>query len=163
MLVTLMTDASVCDVEKVAGFGMWVVSKRGKLGYGDYIPKPICDSYIAEIEAAIHSLAVALVRGLIQKKDRVLVQLDNQGAIDCLRFKEVSRSDALEAQDTWRKLINAYDLTIELRHVKGHSQDKNKRFVSNNICDKRAKQAMRHYRDQVKVQREMLKDIEASN
>lgn len=159
MRVTLMTDASVCDVEKVAGFGMWVVSQRGKLGYGDFIPKPICDSYIGEIEATIHSLATALVRELIQKGDYVLVQLDNQGAIDCLRFQNVSRPDAVEAQETWRKLIKAYDLTIELRHVKAHSRDKNMRFVSNNICDERAKRAMRLYREQVKAQREMLKGI----
>ena len=72
-----MTDASVCGKTRAGGYGMWVVSERGKMPYGGSFQDLVTDSYIAEIQAVINSLAVAINHGMVLKGDFVLIQVDN--------------------------------------------------------------------------------------
>ena len=141
-----MTDASVCSQTGAGGFGMWVVSERGKMPYGGSFQQLTSDSLIGELRAAVNSLAVSLNHKMIQNNDFVLIQLDNTSVVDLLNGKAAKRPDTIEAMEKFHLLVKAYNLKIKARHVKGHSNKKDNRYVSNNCCDFRAKQGMRQRR-----------------
>lgn len=101
----------------------------------------------AEMMAVCHALYEAIKAGLVQQGDHVLIQTDCLGAIHRLRGSHPSKSRQEQLTSTYFKsLRKKLMLTIELRHVKGHSRKTESRFVANNMCDIRAKEGMREAR-----------------
>ena len=149
MQVTLMTDASVCGKTGAGGYGMWVVSERGKMPYGGSFQDLVADSYIAEIQAVINSLAVAVNHRMVLKGDFVLIQLDNLGAISCLQGKPSKRKDAQEAYQIWLQLTKAYHLNYKFKHVKAHTDNPDQRSKANFFCDLHAKKGMQKKRKEL--------------
>ena len=181
MRVTLMTDASVCHETEMGAYGIWVVSNRSKnYGSGVFVEKTN-DSNMGEIRAVIYSLATAINQGHIQFGDTILIQADNTTTLQTLgkwakpitqhkikngtlvfekteKVPFCDRPEVVAAVTTFDKLKEVYSLSIEFRHVKGHSSSKNMRNVSNNLCDMRAKKALREARDLFKRQQQIAKD-----
>lgn len=146
MLVTIMTDASLCATHFVGGFGYWIASPRGKEAGGGIFKGTIADSYEAEFKAVANSLHSAIQKQLVQHGDKVIIQLDNSGVIYCMSGQNTVRKDLTDVVSTIRILEKQYNLSLEFRHVKGHTQRKENRYIANKMCDKRAKQFMKEAR-----------------
>lgn len=147
MLVTLMTDASHCSTTKVAGFGFWCVSNRGKLSGGKPLNGKVEDAYQAEAKAVANSLIIGFRSGIIQQGDKVIIQLDNLAVVNGLMGN--SKKVRKDVMDVFRFIKNfkiENNIEIECRHVKGHTKRKESRFKANHHCDKIAKEQMKSAR-----------------
>lgn len=107
----------------------------------------------AEMQAVVNALYIAHRLQLVQAADEVLIQTDCMAAIDAFEGKRKKLpSQEWEAVRVLRRLRSEYDLRIVFRHVKGHTGKKEARYVTNHLCDKRAKEAMRRARARVQLE-----------
>lgn len=127
---TVVTDASWCPNQNVAGWAVWLVcnGERHKQ-YGAFkgiIRKP----HEAEMKAIINGIYIA---SKIFEPQHYHVVTDCTGAIHKLSF------DA-----DWKKVMNKIleSNSITFAHVKAHSSNKDKRSYVNSWCYKHAKEAM---------------------
>lgn len=150
MLVTIIADASYCPINGLAGYGYWISSDRGSNGGGGPLSKgqKVRNSTVAEMMAIVNALYFALKDGYVRMQDTVLLQSDCMPALDAFTFK---RHKLSEDEHLIVKKLNAfmlqYSLTLRYRHVKGHSGIKEARYLTNNLCDERAKAEMRKLRN----------------
>lgn len=156
-----MVDASHCPDTKVAGYGVWVASQRGKRAFDGAFKTTIDNATIAEMAAITNALYMGIKSGLIVSWDEVLVQTDCIAAI--LAFtgaRNPAHSEERKIIDKQKELIVLYDITVRFKHVKGHSDNPGNRYVSNNICDRKAKTNMRNARQRFKLNqiKDKLKD-----
>lgn len=165
MLVTVISDASFCPQYKVAGYGYWIASGRGKQGGSGQIIEEVEDTNSAEMMAVCNAIWHGVTKHLIVQNDSVLVQTDSLAAIDRLRGTRVVTMTDQQKRIVayYEKTIRRMGLSVSLRHVKGHTVHQEARYAANRACDKRAKVEMRAARkhkiaqthiDQIK---EMLK------
>lgn len=145
MNVTVLSDASYCPKHKVAGYGFWIACGRGKLGGGGQIIEEVEDTNAAEMMAICNSIWHGVDRKLIEAGDRVLVQTDSLAAIDRLKGQRVVTLTPQQERIIayYQKAVRRLELTVVLRHVKGHTGLPEARYVANRMCDKRAKDQMR--------------------
>lgn len=110
-------------------------------------------SSAAELLAIVNAFFFAQFNGILAEGDHVLLQTDCQRAIDVLesRIKELSR-DERSGKKRFYELKREYGCTVSFRHVKGHTRRKEARYVTNNLCDQRAKHGMRLARKRIKEQ-----------
>lgn len=120
--------------------------------------KLVANNIIAEMQAVANSLHSALKRGLVCSGDEVLLQTDCIPAIDAFESKRKKLiADEHEVLSVVQNLQERFNLTLTFRHVRGHTAHQGARYVTNNLCDKRAKAAMRQARHRVRIQN--LKEI----
>lgn len=101
-------------------------------------------SHTAEMLAVCNSLFVALREGLVQDGDHVLMQTDCKAAINAFENNRPTKMPQEgEALRFFRDLRKERTLSVSFRHVKGHTDRKETRYVTNNLCDQRAKDGMR--------------------
>lgn len=144
MRVTIITDASWCPTTKVAGYGFWVACERGRRRGGGTIKTLVPSSMAAEMMAMVNGLCQGMRLGIIASGDALLIQTDCQAAIDTFsKFR--NPSDNVEAQVVahMEELCRTGSLTVEYRHVKGHTAGRTPRTYVNNYCDAEAKKYMR--------------------
>jgi ribonuclease HI len=151
MRVTVIADASHCPDTKAAGYGFWAVSERGRHGGGGSMQGPMDTSSAAEMAALANGLFHALFKGIAQQGDHVLLQTDCQAAIDAFESRRtVLTPDERRAKKELFGLKVKHGVTVSFRHVKGHTSRTEARYVTNNLCDKRAKDGMRLARKRIK-------------
>lgn len=144
MRVTVIADASHCPDTKAAGYGFWAVSERGRHGGGGPMQVPIDSSSAAEMAAIVNGLYFALFKGIATKGDHILLQTDCQAAIDAFESKRrILTSDEKYAKARFFDIKKRNNVTVSFRHVKGHTNRTEARYVTNNLCDQRAKDGMR--------------------
>lgn len=152
MIATLMTDASHCPNTGAGSFGFWCVSNRGRLAGGKPLAGEIKDSYEAEAKGVANSLVIGFRAGIIQEGDKVVIQLDNLAFVAGLNGKQRKpRSDIKSVIDFINNFCVEKNISIDCRHVKGHSKKNANRFKANNHCDKRAKEQLNIARNNLKV------------
>ena len=94
--------------------------------------------------ALANGLAQCIAKGIAIKKDHVLLQTDCQSAIDAFESRrKVLTPDEKRAKKVLFGLKETHGITVSFRHVKGHTNRTEARYVTNNLCDKRAKEGMR--------------------
>lgn len=148
MQVTIQTDASHCPKHRVAGYAFWITCNRGRFGGGGEIVKPVSNNNVAEMMAIANALWYGIERGIIHPKDTLLIQSDSLRAMELLEGKrEVIAHDEYDVRHYFRILIRTYDLSFKFRHVKAHTSVKDKRSISNRLCDRKAKHSMRLARE----------------
>ncbi|MFA7523078.1 MAG: RNase H family protein [Halothiobacillaceae bacterium] len=153
MRVTIIADASFCPNTNVAGYGYWIATERGKQGGGGEMKGRVEGNIAAEMQAVANALHIALRLTLVQQKDEVLIQTDCMAAIDAFEGKRRNLpAQEWEAVCVLRRLRSDNDLQLVFRHVKGHTGKKEARFVTNKLCDRRAKEAMRRARARVQLE-----------
>lgn len=144
MRVTIIADASYCSMTGAAGYGWWTACERGKRGGGGAVKEKVCSSNAAEMIALVNALHLSIKFELVQGGDHVLLQTDCMGAIDAYSGK---RQQLNKSERAAKKLIyelkKQHNLTFSFRHVKGHTNRTEARYVTNNLCDTRAKVGMR--------------------
>lgn len=172
MLITLFSDASMCEKQRVGGWAAWLKSGRayGAHRIGAPFAVRVNDTAMAESMAVVNALSMALRDGFIHPEDTVLVQTDNDSVMSVLTGqarrrmsktvrlrKGLSRSQAkaiirernaeiAAVAHAFRSCIERYGLEIRWRHVKGHRGNTDRRSAVNTYCDKMAKQHMRSAR-----------------
>jgi ribonuclease HI len=147
--VTIIADASFDLRYKVAGYGYWIASARGKRPGGGLLRADVQSALQAEMMAVCRALHDGVKLRLIEPGDAVLVQTDCQTAIDIFTGICKSVKDPL-VSGVFEKLCDRHNLRITFRHVKGHTTFLDARYAANRACDARAKEAMRAERDKRK-------------
>lgn len=113
----------------------------------------VANSTAAEMQAVCNALFIALRRGLVQPGDRLLIQTDCVAAIQAFEGqRRVSVPHEREAVRYFHSLRLEQSLGVSFKHVKGHSGRQEARFVTNHLCDKRARQGMRQARATMRKQ-----------
>jgi ribonuclease HI len=103
------------------------------------------------MQACVNGLFFGLSAKLIENGDRILMQTDCQGAIDAFNHRRTRLLEhEKQAKHKLSKLIKDNNLTIKFKHVKGHTSRSEARYVTNNLCDMRAKKGMRQARAAIK-------------
>ncbi|QHB80481.1 putative ribonuclease H-like protein [Sphingomonas phage vB_StuS_MMDA13] len=112
---------------------------------------PVDTSSAAELLAIVNAFFFAQLRGILVEGDHVLLQTDCQRAIDVLesKIKELS-NDERAGKKRFYELKREFGCTVSFRHVKGHTRRTEARYVTNNLCDQRAKHGMRLARKRMK-------------
>lgn len=148
MLVTIISDASVCHATHAAGYGFWAVSQRGRHGGSGSFKQTLRGSFSAESLAIVNALFITLRLGIAQKGDRIIFQTDAKYAIDVYTgiARKVKDPVVLKARDEFRKLVADHELTFEFRHVRGHTTVADQRSRAQRNCDRRAKEGMQKAR-----------------
>lgn len=109
----------------------------------------------AEMFAVCNALYIAVRRGLVLERDHVLVQTDCMAAIHAFDgSRQVKNVDEVEAVRYFHQFRKEQSFTVSFRHVKGHTRRTEARYVTNNLCDKRAKDGMRQARKKLKEKTE---------
>lgn len=144
MRVTIIADASYCPFTSAAGYGWWTASERGKRGGGGAIREQVCNASAAEMIALVNALHLSIKFNLVEGGDHILFQTDCMAAIDAYHGKRqrLNKSER-KARKLLFELKKQHSLTFSFRHVKGHTNRTEARFVTNNLCDQRAKAGMR--------------------
>jgi ribonuclease HI len=161
MWVTIIADASYCPDTGKAGYGFWIASQRGKMGGDGVLKGKIENNIAAEMMALLNAVDAARKSNLVHKNDSVLMQTDCQPAIDAFKGLRQSITSQEKRLVRWYKdFCNEHNLHIRFKHVKGHTDNEDARYVVNNICDRKARKNMRQARDEYKDQqiREFLND-----
>lgn len=152
MKTTIVADASFCPETKVAGYGFWIASNRGKKAGSGIVAVTVKNNIAAEMMALLNGLFIGRKNNLIMVGDKVLLQTDCQAAIDAFanRRRNISLQE-IQLVVWFNEFRTTHKLAISMRHVKGHSRGKQKRFIANRICDRDAKVQMRKARHNFEI------------
>ena len=147
MRVTIIADASHCPDTCAAGYGYWIASERGKLGGGGAMKGRVDTSGAAEMLAICNALFIAVEKKLVETGDIVLIQTD---CVSAIRAFDGSRNgltcDEKKAFEHLHGLVAKAQIRVTYRHVKGHTSRPGARYITNKLCDQRAKAGMRSAR-----------------
>lgn len=147
MNVTILTDASWDQKLLVAGYGYWVASDRGKRAGGGPFKNKVSSSNQAEMQACANALFIAIREGLVKEGDSVLFQVDNLHALRVLSMLQPPVvAEEIAILRYFQTLTVGKQIAVRFRHVKGHSNKKDNRFLANNHCDERARKGLRQAR-----------------
>lgn len=151
MNVTILGDASHCPETLAGGYGFWIACERGKRGGSGAFREVVPTSTVAEMMAIVNALYCALRFELVLKGDALLIQTDCEAAIFALTDRRKLTTLESECVLKMKQFIKDNALEVVYKHVKGHSKNKQSRFLSNNACDRGAKKAMRKKRASLTV------------
>jgi len=144
MRVTIIADASHCTQSGAAGYGWWTACERGKRGGGGEVKEKVDSSSAAEMIAIVNAVHISVKGELVQEGDHILLQTDCQGAIDAfMSTRNRLTKDEKRAKSAFFDLKRKVGFTFTFKHVKGHTSRPEARYVTNNLCDARAKKGMR--------------------
>lgn len=147
MRVTIIADASFCPDTHAAGYGFWIACDRGKRGGSGAVKTRVANNIAAEMIALVNGLYTACRYGLVAKHDEVLLQTDCLAAIDAFAGNRGRISqEEIELVQYLERLKTEQKLTIQFRHVKGHTDGSTPRLYINNMCDELARKSMRRAR-----------------
>lgn len=151
MRVTILADASHCPDTKAGGYGYWIASERGKKGGSGALNGAIQSSTLAEIMAIANAIYHGVNNGLVQGHDILLIQTDCESAIFAFTSKRKGSVEEKKVIEYVQKVTRLLSLTVEYKHVKGHTNRSEARYAANNACDRAARKAMRKARDQIRL------------
>jgi len=164
--VTIFADASHDHRARVAGWGAWIKADgRNSITCGAAMKGTVASATEAELCALANALTVARLRGVLSAGCVVMMQSDCLVALAILRSKIPDIEDRpaagglavdpirrmkltkvhLAAVDVVREIVTALDISIVVRHVRGHQPGGGRQWV-NAAVDQIARQAMRHRR-----------------
>lgn len=168
--MTLFTDASWCPTSKFGGWGAWARRDGWSRGYffGGTFKTRFKSATLAEMGAVANALVWAGRENWLEGVDIVLVQSDSTGALVTIRDNIVGAREnphadgismadhtssiaddrtAAKVLDAIRSAVDLFDLSLEVRHVKGHAGGAHPRSAVNTQCDHIARKNMRLLRN----------------
>lgn len=134
---TVLTDASWCPNQKVAGWAAWIVCNDERYKRYDAFFEKVDTAHEAEIKAIINGLYIAK---RVFQPDHYHVVSDCLAAMQTLQGKTSNK----KWQEKMTEIVGTTRVTFA--HVKAHTSTKDKRSYVNNWCDFNAKMAMRQLR-----------------
>lgn len=148
MKVYLFTDASFDHLRKRAGWAIWVeVDGDAQRGFRDsgVFPRTIEDSGQAELLAVCLGIERVLQTLRLGAGDELVVQADNDYAIEAIAGRRAVRSRRMADQalvSFTRGLVTFAGIAMDTMHVKGHQQRHSLRAAINIWCDQAARTAL---------------------
>lgn len=141
MLVTIFSDAGLCDMTGSASWGGWAKSARGTARGGGILRDGVRCTAVAETRAITNAIYLALREGVAHPGDRLIIQTDNIGVQSIIKGKAPSKKSKNVRHRNATKvafdaLIAKHGLTFEWRHVKGHNANGAERSQVNIYCDR---------------------------
>lgn len=171
-LVTIFADASYDHRTGAAGFGCWIKGGGAAITHGGPL-HTVANSTDAELAALAEALDYAIYRGEVGRGRTVMLQSDCEGALSTMMkiMVDVTHSrgpdDSVEvrparrlmaslanspALDKLRRLQQAHDLKIVVRHVRGHQgRNHSGRSWVNSECDMLARRGRKEAEKQMAV------------
>lgn len=151
MLITLITDASWCPTTGVGGwaaFGVARGDRRRKWGAFKEVAISATECELRAIANGLHMVSNVFAT---TKGDKIIIQSDNQEALDILKRKIMRYHDI---RVKIYRYLREMQINADFRHVKAHIPvgKRDKRHHVNVWCDHHAKNAMRIARDLVLAQ-----------
>jgi ribonuclease HI len=146
MRVTIITDASYCSATKCGGWAVWAASERGTIKSAGGMKLLVENSSVAELMAIGNGLAFAVIEGVVQPGDEVLIQGDNQSALRAVRKPHKARGQMAEVVEKIVDLRDRRQLKLVTKHVRAHSGRETRRTWVHDWCDREARKAMRQSR-----------------
>lgn len=164
--VTIFADASHDYTACVAGWGAWIKADgQPSITCGAAMKEPIPSTVEAELCALANALVVARLRGVLARRDVVMLQSDSQTALGIIRNRIPGVADRPAeggiAVDEVRKMrltalhtaavavigeiVAAFEVALVTRHVRGHQRGGGRQWVNAEV-DRIARQAMRERR-----------------
>lgn len=146
---TIIADASWCPDTKVAGYAFYISSDLGRHGGQGIFKDPVKGSNEAEAMALVNAVYTAAKMNLVGPGCKVLLQSDSTAALGALSgTRKFIFGDEKRAQRLLRRVGDKLGLFYEYKHVPGHTDPSYRqgRYVTNRICDERAKKQMRRAR-----------------
>lgn len=144
---TLIVDASYCHETKSAGYGYCISYTGGRLTGGDGIKRDVENTNAAEMMGIVNTLCIALKNGIVTAEENVLIQTDSEASILAFQRKRiVTNGQEIAVVDYFLKIVKESCVNVTFRHVKGHTNLTGARYVTNRLCDQRAKAMMREVR-----------------
>jgi ribonuclease HI len=164
--VTIFADASHDHKARVAGWGAWIKADgRPSITCGAAMKEPIPSTVEAELCALANALVVARLRGVLARRDVVMLQSDSQTALGIILSKIPGVADRPAAGgltvDEVRKMkltklhaaavavigeiVATLDVALVTRHVRGHQPGGGRQWVNAEV-DRIARRAMRERR-----------------
>lgn len=134
---TVLTDASWCPHEHVAGWAVWIVCNNERYKRYDAFFEKVANAQEAEIKAIINGVHIAK---RVFNPDHYHVVSDCTGAMTALQGKGTTKE--------WQNILTNItgDAMVTFKHVRAHTKGNDKRSWVNNWCDFNAKLAMRSLR-----------------
>ena len=158
MWVSLIVDASFCHATGKVGYAYWISSQRKKGGGDGTIGDTVANSVIAEMHGVLRAVQRGVKDGLIKPHDNVLYQTDCIPAIKAFTHKRTTmQREEVRLVREFHSFIKEHNLFYRFKHVKGHTDRTEARYVVNNICDRKAKNNMRRARDKILARRKKEK------
>lgn len=163
-LVTIIADASFCPDSKMAGYGSFVASDRGKRYFNGALPNTT-DNNTAEIMVIVNALWHGLQNNLIEEGSTLLIQTDSVTAIRTFKGEvKTKNNQQTKAYRTLWDYSDRFKLKLTFRHLPGHSCGADKRSKVQISCDRAAKIHMQRARAefmqagyQIDVQRDTMR------
>jgi ribonuclease HI len=161
-VVTVVVDASFCPTHRVGGWAAWIKTD-GRPGVFVGGPlKGLCGSAgDAEAKAAVNAVFAIVIGGMAGPSDRIVLKSDCLEALGALRGGNVRLTRDSPAQSRKVRvrhaataailhgLLESRGVTVDLRHVKGHSHSQGGNSWANRECDRIAKSHMRQLRETI--------------
>lgn len=145
MLVTINTDASFYQKEKIGGFAIWIASNKGRVKYANGFKGEIKTSHDAEFKCIINALY--LLKKQSWEITEIYINTDCLSVIQIIEGTRLFNKLPQYSKDNFMdylKIINELGVKhISLRKVKAHQHTKTARHWVNQWCDKEAKKSAR--------------------
>lgn len=150
MIVSLFTDASFCPDTQVGGWGCWIKSDRRQFTTGSPFRNLVTGANAAEMRALANGLRAALQFGIAEKGDKIIAQVDNMHVVGLMSGRNYKmKGDEREAKEKIERLVRDNDLTLEVRHVKGHATSRGGRNRANGVADRIARSKLEKARRKI--------------
>lgn len=152
MLVTIMVDASWCQETKMAGYSAWLASDRLRTRFDGFINQQVSQAMVAEAMAIVNAIVAAMTNGVAKQGDTILVRTDCQAAIQLFEKRRTPKvGDDLLTLKVFNMKVERFGISVRFKHIKGHTDSKDRAALSNNACDKRAKEQLQIARNLYKL------------
>lgn len=163
MKITIIADASYCHETQAGGYAFWIACGRGSRGGDGQFKEPVPSSGCAELMALVNALHFGTKEGLIREGDTVLMQSDCTGALHAMEGRRDIRCNIEQSVfQYYKNLKNQFKLVVIVKHVKGHTNNRDARSTANYVCDKLARANMRKARG-IAHCKKILRSIENDN
>jgi ribonuclease HI len=150
MLITLFTDASYCMTTHVAAYAAWAKTDRCTVRRAGVLKEPVPDSSVAEAQALVNGLCIALAVLKPGADSRIIAQTDCLAAIAALTGqlrKQETMARFAQVAAAYQTRIASTGIVVEFRHVRAHKGVATPRNAVNTWCDKECRKLMRLARE----------------
>lgn len=144
-MIIITSDASWCPITKAVGFGCCIETESGKLfASGSMLNAE--SAKLAEVEAALAALYMAIKYETIFPESKILVRMDCQSAIRILMGEDPCDDPELsKARSQFAKIVPH----VKFEYVEAHKDQGDLKHRIHNECDRLARNAMRARRFEV--------------
>jgi ribonuclease HI len=147
-MITLFTDAGHCPQTKVASYAVWAkTTGKPTLRHSGILKGTTKDATAAELRAIANGLSLVLSRFSPPPGSRIVAQTDSKGSIAAITgdgYKAPKTRAYIQLEiDRIREMLDDFELSIDLRHVRAHTGAGDKRSAVNEWCDQQCKLQLR--------------------